>query len=373
MTIKRSAVALHRVLSSLASAALLALPIHAAPLNADHLPKQAKWVLHVDYKAFTDSALAERIRTHRPEIVDQVRNWLTEHCGIDPRKDIESITLFGDNYEEHSGAAVFRGNYDVAKAESHLREKRNVTQTDQDGRTYFTWTMPAGHGVLDPMHQSGDTAAQGSEQRLNDGEESKKFTQDAATSDVQSSSSRPDNEGDRQVTAVLLDGKQAVLAGSLEQAREVVELLKGNEPTLKSDSNLIAAVPEGAFVYGAAIDLGEISQHDRPFPILAQHESIKWYVGERDDEMFETLTLVANERRVAREMETALEGLIAFGKVWAGDLEMLKELYDDTDITRTRRTVEVDWQGDIEDVMAALDELQPRLQAWRLYQGKARK
>jgi hypothetical protein len=66
-------------------------------------------------------------------------------------------------------------------------------------------------------------------------------------------------------------------------------------------------------------------------------------------------------------MKTALEGFVALGKVWAGDLDELTQLYDDTEISRDGSTVRVSWEGEVDDVLAALDELQPRFQAWRQY------
>ncbi len=345
----------------------------AAPLNPEFVPKDAKWILHVDYKAFTESAIAERIRTRRPQVVEMVRNWCLESCGVTPDKDISSVTLFSDSYKTHSGAAVFSGRYDEAKVQALLEKKRDVSKTEFDGHTYFTWKMPHGHGSFNPQQEMEHLGVESSTNpAASDHQASEQPSTERSSNKAQSSPNLPDTAGDREVTAVLLDGKQAVMAGSLEQAKDVVQLLAGNEPTLKADSPLIAEMPTDAIVYGAAIELSEIGHHERPFPVLEQHESIRWSLGQRDDEMFETLTLVANERRVAREMETALEGLIALGKLWAGDLEKLAELYDDTEITRTRRTVEVDWQGDVEDVMAALDELQPRFQAWREYKKQMR-
>lgn len=337
----------------------------ATPLNPEMLPKDAKWVIHVDYEAFVDSAIAERLRQNHSGVVSRLHQWFEENCGMNPRNDIDSITLFSDSYETHSGAAVLCGNYDPAKVSATLEKKRDVSKSEFEGLTFYTWKMPHGHGSMNPAQELEHVSPNGIQ---NDAEHAHAPASTATTkkeNKSQSSPSLPDEPGDREVTAVLIDGKKAVLAGSLGTAKKVVQLLKGNEPTLKSDSKLLENVPNEVMAYGAAINLNEIGQHERPFPILKQHENIKWYLGQRGDEMFETLELVADRRSTAREMEKAMEGLIALGKLWAGDLQHLRELYDDTEITRTRRTVEVDWQGDVEDVMAALDELQPRFQAWR--------
>lgn len=330
----------------------------AGPLKATHLPDDAKWVIHVDYEAFTDSALAERIRTKRPKLVKKVHKWFSENCGLDPQKDIQSITLFSDKYKPHSGAAVACGKFDEEKVESLLKKKRDVKQTEAHGHTFYTWKIPPGHKGFKGEHiKANDTAVEDAEVV-----ESPKADKKSA-----SHAHGARHEGDHEVTAVLIDGQQAVIAGSLERAKEVVELLQGNGNTLDSDSELLKNMSKDAIVYGAAIELGSIDQHARPFPILKQHKRIQWILGERDDEMFETLVLVANRPKTAREMEKVMEGLLALGKVWAGDLKTLASLYEDTEIDRDGTTVTVEWEGPVEDVMTALDELKPRIAAWKKY------
>jgi hypothetical protein len=359
-------------------------PVTAAPLEADNLPRDTKWVIHVDYEAFTESALAERVRTNRPEIVKRINDWFQENCGIDPRNDIHSVTLFSNDYQPHSGAVVFCGDFDEAKVSSMLEQKRAVKQTEAAGHTFYTWTIPAGHegfkgehitGKEAPLENVGSVDVEPAHKDAVEAVEDATDIADTASSDTQRPSDSAVTGEDakkhqHEVTAVLIDGEKAVLAGSVDRAQKVVQLLEGEEPTLKADSKLIEDMADAAFAYGAAIDLQEISLHDRPFPILEQHKRIQWFTGERDDQMFETLVLVADRSKTAREMEKAMEGLIALGKIWAGDLDTLADLYDDTEIERDGSTVTVEWEGSIEDVMTALDELQPRLQAWKQYHEK---
>jgi hypothetical protein len=119
---------------------------------------------------------------------------------------------------------------------------------------------------------------------------------------------------------------------------------------------LVAHVSENASLYGAAIDLKEITRHEHAFPILKQHERIIYAFGQRDGKIFEDMALVGQSEEVAREMNKILEGATAFVKLWASGGKHLTGLADATEITREGKTVTASWQADPETVLAALKE-----------------
>ena len=334
---------------------LFASTVMAGPLDTAKVPRDAKWVIHVDYEALSETAVMEKLREARPQIVQQVRGWLQERYGIDPREDLHGVTLFSDTYDAHTGAIVLFADYDLEKVKSDLMSKSGVKSTQWEGHTLFTWTA----------HKNAASY---------EGHADSRSDEDAADRKSNTEEARPHEEHEGgSVTAVLLDGKTAVFAPTPDRVQSVVKLLQGDAPAIEGeDSKLIADIPKGAILYGAAVELQDIAGREQLFPILQQHEHIRWVVGERDGRLFEECTLVAQNKEVASQMKTALEGFVAFGKLWAADSEELASLYDDVEIRQQGSTVRLEWEGESEEVVAALSAFGDRLAQWSGRQQRRR-
>jgi hypothetical protein len=117
------------IAAALVTLAFLTPPGSAAPLDPKRVPADAKWVIHLDYEALTDTQLMEIYRSKRPQRVERARKWLQERYGIDPQQDLKDATLFSDSYRSHSGAIVLRTAYDREKVEADVLKRRGVKTT----------------------------------------------------------------------------------------------------------------------------------------------------------------------------------------------------------------------------------------------------
>jgi hypothetical protein len=366
------------------SAALVASAAQAEQLNPAYVPKDAKWVFHIDAEKLTSSAFAERFREKHREKAKRARQWLTDRYGIDPQEDLRALTLFGSEYAPHSGTVILTAKYDAEKVKSILKEV-GATATDWEDRQIFT------HAVPTEKHKQKHAKGTKGEKKKADKKKDKaeaagnvnrdKAKHDDQAVDESAAVEEPKTEkaakagykqhkhgthGKKTIATVLFNDETIIFATDVDRVKAAVRLLEGEEDSLEdADSKLIANYPTGAIIYGAAIDLDELAQHTRPFPVLTQHEHVSYAVGQRGDEMYKQLMLVAKKSDVAREMENVVEGFVALVKVWAADAETLVELYDDVEIDRDGATVTVNWEGDVDDVMKAFDELEPRMAAWR--------
>jgi hypothetical protein len=100
--------------------ALLPTSASAAPLDPAHVPEDAKWVIHVDLKALSETELAERVRENRGQMAVVARAWLQSRYGLDPREGLESVTAFSNTYEAHSGTMILKADYDRARVQANL-------------------------------------------------------------------------------------------------------------------------------------------------------------------------------------------------------------------------------------------------------------
>lgn len=307
------------VLMMFAGLALMMAPLStsAAPLDPAHLPADAKWVLHMDFEAFGNTLIAERIREKKPGWVAAAGEWMNTRYGIDLKKDLYGLTMFSDTYEAHSGVGILFADYDMDKIRKDLRDKPGISTTEWQGNMLYTVKK---RELAKPM------------------------------------------------TIVLReDSQQVVFASSPERAKAAVMLLNGKGKSLKGkDSPLVGDVPQGSVAYGAAIELQRIARRDGVFPILRQHEQVKYSVGNDGEYVFENVELVGASEEVAQEMKTCLDGAVAFLNLWAADSKPLMKLAKEVEITRDGRKVASQFRTEVKNVENALDAIRQRIKQWQV-------
>jgi len=315
--------------------ALLAAPASAAPLDPAHVPADAKWVIHVDFKALGHTKLADQVREKRGHLLWAARTWLQNRYGIDPREDLDSLTAFGNSYEAHTGTLILKANFDQQKVQARLEQKPNVQKMSLGD--YTVYTMP-----LEPDHP---------------------YNRQAANKADANEAERAAQQHPRTVSVVLMDGKTMVVTSSRDRVQAALDLVKGTATAVaKRDMPLLSKLSEGTIFYGAADKLGGIKEHEGFFPILSQHEQIFSSIGVKDNHVFKELTLVAQSEEVAQDMKSFLEGMNALGRVWAADSVALKQLVENKEITCEGKTVMAKGHADSDTVLKALDELGERLE-----------
>lgn len=303
----------------------------AAPFNPDVVSKQAKFVAHVDYEALSEMELVEHFREQRPEMVRRIRQWMVDRYGINPQEDIKGMTIYGNAYEHDTGILILSADYDRQKVIEHMQDQRDLKTTQWNDHTFYSYAIHRKHS----HHEKSDRDASG-------------------------------NEHDKRVTTVLVDDATIVFAASEKQAKTGVEVLIGETPSLKgAESKFMKSDREGAVIYGAAVELDSISNDEGILPILQQHERVEYAFGEHDGELFENVRLVAQNKKVAKQMKKALEGFVALARVWSGASEDLSKLYDEVEIERDGKTVHANWEGETDVVIDALDDVQKRMSMWR--------
>ena len=313
----------------------------ASPLDHSRLPADAKWVIHVDLRALSETQLADRVRENRRGLLFPVRLWVQNKYGIDLREGLDSVTLYGNSYKPHTGTMILRAEYDQRKVQAKLEAKPGV---QKETRGEFTFYKVSTSKSPEKLSTSGSPQ----------------------NSDVNTRRERQQqtiHQNDHPMTIVLVDDKTVVFASSDDGAQAAIGLLQGQSTTTssKNDSPLLSRHSEGTIFYGAARDLGEIKQHEGFFPVLRQHDQVYISVGVKNDQVVKDVTLIARNEEVAENMKTAIEGLDAFGMVWAADSENLRSVIKNREITRDGKTVHVRGESDRETVSKAANELWDRL------------
>jgi len=334
----------------------------AEDLNPAHLPKDAKWVIHVNYDAFSDSKLSEQIQRENSATADALKNWMQEKFGIDPPQELSGLTAFSSDYGDYAGSAIVNAKYDATKLETMLRKAKEHRTTDFNGHTIHVVT------VEPELEQQGPGSARGTagqQARRNQQRSNQVAPERRRTATIA-------NQGfgeqlEQQVSVVMVDQDTLVLASSEDNAKNTLQLLAGDAPSLDgADTPLLTDRVDKAWVYAAAIGLQQLKEVDIALPVLSQHERITWSFGKQGDNTFyERANLVAQSEDVASKMLTVVKGVIAYEELWAADNQSLQAVIDNAKIEQKGKEVRVQWQGEDNQVLAAMDVMAERVDAWK--------
>lgn len=317
----------------------------AEGLNPEHVPADAKWLIHIDLDQLLDTELVQTVRDRQPGIVQGVRQWIEREYGIDPRSDLRSVTMFSKDYKEYTGSVVLQAKYDPQKVKEQLKGAEKLETTQWNDLTLYTFQVAKHHGM---KNQSG-AASSGDQHR-----------------EASKQADSHDHSGGKEMTVVMLDSDTIVFGSSVENTKSVVGLLQGDQPSLKDkDSKLLTSDATDAMMYGAAIKLANITSNDIPMPVLKQHETITWLFDERDGTLFEHATIVGRSDDVAEKMEKLLQGVVAYEQLWSADSKPLKDIVDAVEVSRDGAIVEVKWESNTETVVAGLDDIMQRFGEWK--------
>ena len=331
------------IAAGLLAAGLWAAPAVAGPPDPAHVPADAKWMTHFDFDQLRDSKLLDALHEEKPGMCRAIREDVENETGFTAWDQLRHVTLFATAYDADSIVAVAEADLPRNVVAAELKRKPAAETTRWRGHTLYTWEEP-----------------------MREGDE---FGEDRDRQSV-------DTDGDgmprtKTVAAALIEDGPAVFAKNLDRLKAAVDVIDGEGASLEGkNSELLADVPDGSSVYGAAIELGSIARRDGVFPILRQHEKICYAIGHRDGKLFETVELVARDAETAGKMQQFLKGLTALKDIYAADNDALSRLYDGVEVTRDGDTLKADFEADVTVVLAGLEALRGRMSRTREYFGK---
>ena len=339
---------LSRIVAALTAAVLLTpASAEAGKLQPSQLPQDAVWLLHLDFEAISASKLAEKLRESKPQLTEGVHYWFRQEYGIDPPKDLRSITMYSRDFKRYTGTVIVQADYERSKVVEKMEQASQLKKTNWNDLTLYTVTIDHHHG--DAAHTKDA-----------DGSSDKRHDQPG-----KNKSHHHDKSGGKQMTVAFVDDDTIVLGSSVPNTQAAVKLLQQDGQSLSTDSPLLSESVADAWIYGAAIDLQRLKQNPLPMPVLQQHERIIWSFGDRDGQLFEHAELVAASEEVAQKTLQVVEGIAAYETLWAEGIPPMKSLMKNTRIQRDGKIVEVSWDGDTETVLKALKDLGSRMKTWK--------
>jgi hypothetical protein len=296
------------VVSTIAALALFAAVGQAAPLDTKNVAANAKWVVHVDVDAIRDSHVVQKAFKTCPVLKDhagQHFDMIRDKIGIDLRKDLHGMTLYGpDTDKTHAVAIVF------STVNQHLLLEKAEHATDH---------KVTKHGDID-IHS---------------------WTQ------KQGGKSRP-------AAGAFYKSDVLVFAASVEGVAAAIDVLEGKSPGISDAKSALGGRPPA----GATLVVRSTAiPAETKCAILKQVESFRVAMGESAGESFYRASAVMKSAEAAVQVKAINDGLKALGALrFAGDADVMK-LVDGLKTTVNDKIVRVRWDASAEDVWKVVEKI----------------
>jgi hypothetical protein len=111
-----------------------------AQIKTQHFPADAKWVLHLDVKALTESAMGQFLRQAMDEEAQRGLTALKAMCGIDLTNDVDSLVVCGKGDAQAGGVIYAYGRFDVQKLTAVAGGAKEFQNKAVGERSLLSWS-----------------------------------------------------------------------------------------------------------------------------------------------------------------------------------------------------------------------------------------
>lgn len=132
---------MRRAIVAVAVVGLCASLALAGGVQKEQISAKAKWVAHLDVESLLSGDVGKLITDQIKEKgLDKKLAEFTSVFGVDPTKDIASVTAYGEDFDPASGIIIAQGKYDQEKLLGLLKNAKNFKEVAAGDRTLYTWT-----------------------------------------------------------------------------------------------------------------------------------------------------------------------------------------------------------------------------------------
>jgi hypothetical protein len=267
-------------------------------LDMPQVSADAKWVAHIDVDALMASSIVKKawdtaLETNQDAAkrLEQVR----EMVGMDLKKDLHGITIYGTQIGKPSGVVIVNAKVDQKVLLAQAEKAPGYKVTQSGAYSVHTWNMP-GRGGQQP----------------------------------------------RTVAGVFYKPDVMVLATSEDDLKAALDVLSGKTPGLRLKSPLAGKVPAGTAILLRAAGVNE-AELPAQAGVIKQIESLQLSIGENKSELFIRADAVMTTTDAVAQVKTIIEGGQTLASMQIRDNEQLKKLLNALKVTSEDKTLSLAW------------------------------
>lgn len=290
---------------------------NAGPLNLDHIPADAKWLLHFDMEAARKWSLVEQWQSQMAENENYEKTskmWAAK-LGMNPMKDLLGVTIYDTQYAHHNGILLLHvQNINRKKLSAEFKKNHPDAKTETyQGHYLSTWTEMHGH------------------------------------------------RAGHDVTGCLFNDSLIVMSSDPHKVRQAIDVIDGDRETLRKDQKLLEGFDLTAILACRAIDVDAEYQQKTRCPVLARCQAATMSFAVRDNVMHLNYDLLANSSQLASKMKGAVMGMRAMMDLQAGENKQAQNLLKTLQIETQDERLLVEWHGESD---AFHEVIQERMKKW---------
>lgn len=239
--------------------------LSADALKPEFVAARARFLVHVDVRAALKSRLFEDLLRQHIDLGGEDWEELETRFGIDPRRDVSSVTVYGTSADSDGAVVLVQTNDRVDGALLRVQQESEYRSTQRGGYVLHTHSGGGEDAVHAYLHPFG-------RERI------------------------------------------VVISSSPDRVVNAVRVLEGQEDSLaKSGAAHLRARPEPGCLLFAAGDtaLSEIQDLEPVSRIARLARSFELQLGEGQDNLFVRLRLEAENSDLAASMQQVLQGAMA--------------------------------------------------------------
>lgn len=253
----------------------------AAPFDPKVVGKGAAWVVHVDVEAAVASAIGKHLLKNQDALeFDEAFGEMRGELGIDPEKDVFSITVYGAEPEDEDvePTLVVVGSETIETQAIKLAEKHEEMRKETiEGLTVYT----------------------------------------------------VDHDGDP-MSVIVAPGPAAnrrylVTADTKERALWALKVVQGKAERITGEG---LAPRSGSIVFGAATNMLRDLDFEPASNVLQHAEGGTIDIGEAGADIYADLTVKAGSEQAAKDMTQVVSGLLAMGRMMVGENPEMQPLLE---------------------------------------------
>lgn len=231
----------------------------AEKVELTQIGSDAAWFTHFDMQKFDGSVLNKLADSHGlAKKCEDLKNFI----GIDLKKDISGVTMYGTIDAPQKAVVIVKGNLGVERLTALAQKQPDYTAQDYDGLTIHSWQ---GH------------------------------------------------KGDKK-SGCFYDGNTLLMSKSKEALIAGIDVLKGKATNISANGCITSQDAIFQMYMADASALASKSQH---LMFLANVKQTLLAVGQKDSDVFSELIMHADSADNAVLLEQMIQGLLAMGQMQA--------------------------------------------------------
>ncbi|MBL7132908.1 MAG: hypothetical protein ISS78_02310 [Phycisphaerae bacterium] len=244
--------------------------LFGGPLRKQQVSANAKWVAHLSVEDLVKSGMGKYIleKANGEQSIEARMNAFAKLFGLNPLTDLESITLYAENFEPSGGVAIIQAKMDQEKLLQLLLLNKGYVKSKYGDRPVHRW--------------------------------------------IQKRKGKKDN-GVRFGT--FYSDKVVVIARTEQVLKHAIDVLDGKAANFsKAKTDFLPKAPKGTFLIAAATDL-PTKIHKRRAAML-KNISAGWLVaGQGDKTVFLKASVTANTEDNAALIQQVANGFLALAQL----------------------------------------------------------